>query len=204
MHHPGSRILFGISAIGLYVSAASAAHNEPFRARFVRAWLVTSYMPCTTPNDTLPGTLAFPACTPEVRSDSVCGFSPTGSGQLSIQRDPLGSNSPVDIRVIATLQNLNAGCIGETLCADMTLRVTTHNCLSGGTCTSVDMPYLTPACCVVAGNGSCSFNTTFNTFLPGSIPTGNVAGYEIRDAGLTRTTGPLLPAKPFIMGAFIP
>ena len=167
MHHLGSRILFGISAIGL----------KPFRARFVRGWLVTSYMPCTAPNDTIPGTLAFPACTPEVRSDSVCGFTATGSGQLSIQRNPVGSNTPVDIRVIASLQNLNAGCIGETLCADMTLRVTTHNCLSGGgTCTSVDLPYLTSACCVVAGNGSSSFNTTFNTFLAGSIPTGNLAG----------------------------
>src|SRR5262249_51284612 len=123
---------------------------------------------------------------------------------LSIQRDPFGSNSPTDIRVTANLMSLDAGCVGQTLCADMTLRVTTHTCLSGFNCTSIDVAYLTPACCVVTGTGACTINTTFNTFLLGSIVTGNVAGYQVRDAGLQRTTGPSVPARPFTMGVLIP
>ena len=189
-HRLSIGVLGGAIVGGLLISGvALAGHNEPKEAKEFKTSLVRAFAACTAPNDfTLnPG---LPACMPAIPEDSVCLIDPVnGFGELLVQV----LNGDVKIQVIVDKM---IGCDGETLDAVATVQVTTDNCAFGADCTSVVVPDLPVASCVVSG-GKCEIDTTVNTVMPGSFVVGDNVGIEVLGCGLKRTTlgsVPLLPA----------
>ncbi len=193
-------IVAGALAIALLVCPllarrAGAQHDEPKRAKSVKAALITAYDPCTSPNTTTQGsTIAIPACSPPVRSDSECGFQgpffKSGYAKASGVTTPVG-----DFRLSFVAKNLNPGCEGRKLCALAAVRVTTDRC-ELKPCT-FDLPqwYVdsVTGCCVVAG-GECRVSTSINSEMLGTLLQGEKTGIEILGCGLKRIDGPNTPS----------
>ena len=131
---------------------ASGSHDEPKRAKSVKAALITAYEPCTLPNTVTQGSsLTIPACSPPARSDPECGFQgaffTAGYAKASGVTTPIG-----DFRLSYVAKNLNPGCEGRKSCAVAEVRVTTDQCQMKP-CT-FDLPqwYVdsVTGCCIVA------------------------------------------------------
>ena len=186
------RVVVALSATALLATAASA-HDEPRRAKSVRAALVTAYESCTNPNTTTDGPSAFPACSPPVRSDTECGFQgpffKSGYAKASGMTTTIG-----DFRLGYVAKGLNPGCEGRRLCAVAQVRVTTDRCVQKP-CT-FDLPqwYVdsVTGCCTVAG-GECRVATSINSEMIGTLAQGEKTGIEIVGCGLKRIDGPNLP-----------
>lgn len=186
------------SAIALAAVLAAAlpasGHDEPKRAKSVKAALVTAYEPCTNPNTVIDGPAGFPACSPPVRSDPECGFQgpffKAGYAKASGVTTPLG-----DFRLSYVAKGLNPGCEGQRLCAVAQARVTTDRCVQKP-CT-FDLPqwYVdsVTGCCIVTG-GECRVSTSINSEMLGTLAPGEKTGIEILGCGLKRITGSNLPA----------
>jgi hypothetical protein len=173
---------------------AVMAHDEPRRAKSVKAALVTAYEPCTNPNTVVDGPAAFPACSPPTRGDGVCGFQgaffKAGYAKASGATTPTG-----DFRLSYVAKGLNAGCEGRRLCAVAQVRVTTDRCVQKP-CT-FDLPqwYVNSltGCCTVQ-SGQCRVGTSINSEMLGTLRQGEKTGIEIVGCGLKRVDGPNLPA----------
>ena len=179
-----------------WVGVARATHDEPGRGRSVKMPLVTSYAPCTSPNDeTLGGNPPLPACSPPVRNDPQCGF------QLPDQMHGQGKASAVsqtngDIELKLTAKGLL--CEGYQLCGSLSFRATTDRCKNGSACTVIDIinwtaPSGGTGCCLVTG-GQCRIKTTVNAIRFDTVNAGDRAGVELLGCGLKRVTGPALPS----------
>jgi hypothetical protein len=169
----------GAAYLGVGADVAIADHNTPRKAKNLKAELVTSYLPCTTPNTTGGG---LPACTPPERSNPSCGFGPVGSGKfiLAVQRRPNG------IRPKLILRGLDAGCEGKTLRLRFTTRVTYDNC-GGASCTLEEEFGAEGTDCLVA-NGRCTGmgSFTFQEGLLWNLAIVDCGVFEVADA-LVRT-----------------
>ncbi len=188
MHTRMYMILGAALAVGLLTNVALAAHNEPKAASGASNRLVTAYEPCLAPNDsTAGGLLIFPACNPPVRSDALCSFGPRGAGSLQT-----GLAKGPDLKIVAKLTGLTAGCEGHTMALVSSVRITTDNCVLPGPCTATDLPPLPFGTCVVSG-GKCSIRTTVNkAFGAPIIVGGDRVGIEFLQCGMQRQTGPPL------------
>lgn len=182
-----------LSVIALAASAG-AYHDEPRRAKALKAPLVTAYQPCTSPNTQTLGFPALPACHPAVRMDSLCGFTSqstlSGYGKAAAKSKPNG-----DFAVSISAKGLSAGCEGQTLCGVVRVRATTHRCAEGP-CTVADLDFTSTsptACCTVL-SGVCVVQTTINSEVLGTLIVGDRTGLEVYGFGLRRVTGPNLPA----------
>src|SRR5262245_5278912 len=184
------------AALGATLLAAPArAHDEPKRAKSVKAALITAYEPCTNPNTVTQGSaLSIPACSPPVRSDPECGFQgpffKAGYAKASGATTPIG-----DFRLSYVAKSLNPGCEGQRLCAVAQVRVTTDRCQQAP-CT-FDLPqwYVdsVTGCCTVTG-GECRVSTSINSEMLGTLAPGEKTGIEILGCGLKRITGANTPA----------
>jgi hypothetical protein len=198
--------LAGSVAIGVLLAASLAgAHDEPRRAKTIKAPLVTAYKPCTSPNTMTAGPIPVPACSPPVRSDTECGFQGpffrAGYGKAAGVTTPLG-----DFKLSFTAKNLGPGCEGRTLCAVASVRLTTERCLQSP-CT-IDIPQwlsnTITGCCVVNG-GACRVSTSINSEMLGVLQQGEKTGIEIRGCGLKRVDGPNVPSDfTFTCGVLAP
>ncbi len=194
------------AAFALPVGAASAAHDQPAKAKTMLSDLVTGYAPCTAPNTTVSDSLSLPACTPPVRYDSKCGFGGTGSGTVKAVVTGKESRANGDIQVSAKASGIT-GCEGETLCLVAAFRGTLDNCPEGS-CTTIDVPSFIigsgEQCCVVTG-GVCKLKTTVNTVAPGAVNSGKDDGAHVLGWGLQRTTGsPAATGPTFGSGLLVP
>jgi hypothetical protein len=193
--------------VPVIASRAGAFHDEPRRAKTLKAPLVTAYAPCTNPNTETLGFPALRACYPAQRMDSLCGFvSETthlaGYGKASGKARPNG-----DFRVEISAKGLSNGCEGQTLCGIVRVRATTHRCAEGP-CTVEDMDFMVPtsptACCTVVA-GQCQVSTTINSEVLGTLVVGDRTGFEVYGFGLKRTTGLNPPAgNTFSSGGLTP
>lgn len=182
-------------ALVLGATALSHAHDEPKRAKSVKAPLVTAYEPCTSPNTLTGGDIPLPACAPPVRSDPECGFQgpffKAGYGKAAATTKSLG-----DLRMSFVATGLAPGCEGRKLCAAASIRMTTDRCQIHP-CT-VDIPdlFVTSAtgCCTVTG-GICRVKTSINSELLGTLQPGEKTGIEILGCGLKRVDGPNPPGR---------
>ena len=174
---------------------SSGSHDEPKRAKSVKAALITAYEPCTSPNTVTQGSaLPIPACSPPARSDPECGFQgaffTAGYAKASGVTTPIG-----DFRLSYVAKNLNPGCEGRKLCAVAEVRVTTDQCQMKP-CT-FDLPqWFVPSvtgCCIVAG-GQCRVTTSINSEMLGTLVPGGKTGIEILGCGLKRLDGPTPPS----------
>ena len=174
---------------------ASGSHDEPKRAKSVKAALITAYEPCTLPNTVTQGSsLTIPACSPPARSDPECGFQgpffTAGYAKASGVTTPIG-----DFRLSYVAKNLNPGCEGRKLCAVAEVRVTTDQCQMKP-CT-FDLPQWfvdsVTGCCIVAG-GQCRVSTSINSEMLGTLTPGGKTGIEILGCGLKRLDGPNPPS----------
>ena len=190
----------------LVAGRALAAHDEPKRAKALKAPLVTVYQPCTAPNTQTTGFPSLPACSPPVRMDPVCGFTDpatqqSGYGKASAKARPNG-----DFRVDITAKGLNPGCEGQTLCGTIRVRATTNRC-AGASCTVADLDFMSnsaTACCTVMG-GYCAVSTTIDSEVLGTLVVNDRTGLEVYGFGLKRITGPNLPATyTFVSGGLTP
>jgi len=175
-------------------ASIAGAHDEPKRARLIRAPLVTAYEPCTAPNTFTGGDIPIPACAPPKRSDTECGFQgpyfKAGYGKATAATKTLG-----DLRLSFVAEALGPGCEGRRLCAFASIRMTTDRCLVHP-CT-VDLPNLyvdSPTGCCTVERGACRVSTSINSELLGLLQPGEKTGIEINGCGLKRTDGPNLPA----------
>lgn len=168
-------------------AAQAGSHDEPKRAKSVKAALITAYEPCTSPNtETIGSALSIPACSPPVRSDPVCGFQgpffTAGYAKASGVTTPIG-----DFRLSYVAKNLNPGCEGRKLCAVAEVRVTTDQCQMKP-CT-FDLPQWfvdsVTGCCIVTG-GQCRVSTSINSEMLGTLIQGGKTGIEILGCGLKR------------------
>jgi len=174
---------------------ASGSHDEPKRAKSVKAALITAYEPCTLPNTVTQGSsLTIPACSPPARSDPECGFQgaffTAGYAKASGVTTPIG-----DFRLSYVAKNLNPGCEGRKSCAVAEVRVTTDQCQMKP-CT-FDLPQWfvdsVTGCCIVAG-GQCRVSTSINSEMLGTLIPGGKTGIEILGCGLKRLDGPNPPS----------
>jgi len=174
---------------------ASGSHDEPKRAKSVKAALITAYEPCTLPNTVTQGSsLTIPACSPPARSDPECGFQgaffTAGYAKASGVTTPIG-----DFRLSYVAKNLNPGCEGRKSCAVAEVRVTTDQCQMKP-CT-FDLPQWfvdsVTGCCIVAG-GQCRVSTSINSEMLGTLTPGGKTGIEILGCGLKRLDGPNPPS----------
>lgn len=184
---------------------ASAFHDEPRRAKTLKAPLVTSYEPCTTPNTSTHGFPALSACYPAKRMDELCGFTSattlSGYGRASGKSKPNG-----DFKIDITAKSLNAGCEGQTLCGIVRVRATTHRCDSGP-CTVMDMDFTgsSPTACCTVVSGVCVVSTTINSEVLGTLVVGDRTAFEVFGFGLKRTSGPNPPTgNSFTSGGLTP
>ena len=123
-----SIVLLGSPLTRPATALSSGSHDEPKRAKSVKAALITAYEPCTSPNTVTQGSsLPIPACSPPERSDPECGFQgpffTAGYAKASGVTTPIG-----DFRLSYVAKNLNPGCEGRKLCAVAEVRVTTDQC----------------------------------------------------------------------------
>jgi len=190
-------LLAAVVASGFFVcNVAVASHIEPRKAKKYTTEAVTTYEPCLAPNDATP-TIGIPACSPVVRSDSVCGFEPDiGKGRFVGRVMSSG-----DIKLRGMVVGLSEGCEGEVLAAAVSVRITTENCSGGGSCTTGDfqMPL---GNCTVSG-GSCRVSSTVNTVLPGALRPGENEAFEVLGCSLWRVSGPNAPVQTLSCGLLI-
>ena len=184
---------------------ASAFHDEPRRAKALKAPLVTAYQACTSPNTQTLGFPALPACYPAQRMDDLCGFTSasglSGYGKASGKSRPNG-----DFKIDIYAKGLNEGCEGQTLCGIVQVRATTHRC-SQGPCTVADMAFTgsSPTACCTVVSGVCTVTTTINSEVLGTLVAGDRTAFEVYGFGLRRVSGPNLPSgNTFVSGGLTP
>src|SRR5690349_13985970 len=101
-------LMSGGIALVMLLGSQARAHDEPRRAKTIKAPLVTAYKACTSPNTYTAGPLPVPACSPPERSDDLCGFQgpffKSGYGKASGITTPIG-----DFRLSFTAKGLNPG-----------------------------------------------------------------------------------------------
>lgn len=167
------------------VAGPAVAHNEPSRARTLKAQLVQAHAPCTAPNTATSG--GFPACTPEIQIDPTCRFGDKGSGTLTaaVKGSALAAK--------AVLKGLDAGCNGRTLTAVVSLRATTDDC-PFATCTA-EMTDLPLGTCTVT-RGKCAVKGTVG---PGVFTGNNETGVEVLGCGIKNGT-----VRTFSCGLLVP
>jgi hypothetical protein len=154
----------GLAALGV-ATVVFATDTPPLKANKIQGEFVEAYDPCTAVN-VVTGN-GFPACTPAVPSDPVCGFGVKGAGKFQAKADTkLG-----DVKLKAKLEGLSPTCNGIPLTLRTTIRATPEDCGGGQKCTVVDLEEIPLVACIVA-KGVCSINTTVNTQLPGTILAG--------------------------------
>ena len=198
------RIVLAALALLAVHERAMATHgdNAPKRAGKMVMALVQGQATCLAPNDSAGAVTAYPACHPAVPADSLCGFTSSGIGKMSL----LAGRS--DVRVKVRVVGLAPTCNGQTLCAIATLRLTTDDCTSGDAagCTSLDTFDAPLAGCCTVTAGMCRIATSLNDAVAGSVTGGNAATYEIRGCGLSRiTAGPEPPLGPALRcGLLVP
>ena len=193
-------------AVTLVVAGtAGATHDEPKRAKTIKAPLVTAYQPCTNPNTQTTGTPALPACYPAVRMDEVCGFMDAtylaGHGKAVG-----GAKANGDFSVKITAKGLNSGCENRTLCGIVRVRATTHRCTLGA-CTVQDLDFqgTSPTACCIVQSGYCAVQTTINSEVLRTLVPGDRTGVEVFGFGLKRIDGADLPAgNTFTSGGLTP
>lgn len=206
MKHSSRRIARGLIVAALVVvGPAWAFHDEPRRAKSLKAPLVTAYQACTAPTTQTLGFPALPACYPAKRVDDLCGFASgslvSGYGKASVKALPNG-----DFRVGITAKGLNAGCEGQTLCGVVRVRATTHRCAEGP-CTVADLDFSgsSPTACCTVVSGVCVVTTTINSEVLGTLVVGDRTAFEVQGFGLRRVTSPPLPAgNSFTSGGLTP
>ncbi len=205
MHAPTRRVHAFVAVVVLTASAAWAFHDEPRRAKAVKAPLVTSYQPCTAANTSTNGFPALAACYPAVRMDELCGF--TSANTLSGYGKASGKSRPNgDFKIDISAKGLNAGCEGQTLCGIVHVRATTHRC-DQRPCTVVDMDFTgsSPTACCTVVSGTCTVSTTINSEVLGTLVVGDRTGFEVFGFGLKRTSGPNPPTgNSFTSGGLTP
>ncbi|HXJ34480.1 MAG TPA: hypothetical protein VMS22_10635 [Candidatus Eisenbacteria bacterium] len=185
--------LTAVAGVLVLGGVAGAFHDEPKRAKTLKAPLVTAYQQCTAPNTTTMGVPALPACYPAVRSDPLCGFVNgsllAGYGKASGRARPNG-----DFKIDITLRGINSGCEGQTLCGLILVRATTHRCAQGP-CTTADLPFQgsSPTACCIVVDGACNVSTTINSEVLGTLVVGDRTGIEVFGFGIRRTSGPNPP-----------
>jgi hypothetical protein len=193
----GLGALIGMIAGGFFVCKMTlASHIEPEKAKKYIVEMVTTYEPCLAPND-YTASLPIPACSPVVRSDSLCGFEEdSGSGKFvgKVVR-------PGDIKLRGVIRGLSAACEGWTFAAVVAVRITTEDCVEGDSCTTGDfeMPIGT---CKVTG-GRCDISSSVNALLPGALRPGDNEGFEVLGCGLVRINGPDAPVQTLSCGLLI-
>jgi len=194
-----------LAALVVVAARADAFHDEPRRAKTVKAPLVTAYQPCTSPNTQTLGFPALPACYPAQRMDDLCGFTSattlSGYGKASGKSKPNG-----DFAISISAKNLNTGCEGQRLCGIVRVRPTTHRC-SQGPCTVMDMDFTgsSPTACCTVVSGVCIVQTTINSEILGTLVVGDRTGVEVFGFGLKRVTGPNPPTgNTFTSGGLTP
>jgi hypothetical protein len=191
----GTTGFVAIALAGVLASSpVRATHDEPGRGKALKTTLVTAYDACTSPNTTTSGGLPQPACSPPVRSDSVCGFGAL-YGRYGMAKAK-GIARDGDIELSVTASGLGNGCEGQTLCGVVIVRVTTDRCANGmSPCTTSDIELTNTsetACCRVF-NGNCKLKTTINTEVFDAIRAGERAGVQVLGCGLRRISGTSLP-----------
>jgi len=199
-----ARLVFCL-AIGT-AAGASAFHDEPKRAKAVKAPLVTAYLPCTSPNTHTTGVPSFAACEPPLRVDELCGFTDplyvSGLGKAAGQAKANG-----DFQIKVVVRGLNSGCEGRTMCPTVKIRATTHRCATGAACTTQDIELIgaSPTACCKVMSGACSVSTTINSEVLGTLVPGDRTGVEIYGIGLRRVDGQDPPATSgFVSGILTP
>jgi hypothetical protein len=186
-------LMCGGVAVAMLLGSQAWGHDEPRRAKTIKAPLVTAYKACTSPNTMTAGPIPVPACSPPAREDDICGFQgpffKSGYGKASGITTPIG-----DFKLSFTAKGLNPGCEGRKLCAVASVRITTERCLAGS-CT-FDLPtWLSDTitgCCIVE-SGTCRVNTSINSEMLGVLEQGEKTGIQILGCGLKRMDGPSLP-----------
>jgi len=173
---------------------AGATHDEPGKGKSARASLVTAYEPCTSPNTTTSGLTPWPACSPPVRSDPVCGF---GNLPVTIANGRAKAKTrPFDVEFAFAAKGLPLSCEGLTLCGVVSIRVSTDRCVDSP-CTLQDLINVTgteaTSCCVVQ-RGVCSVRSSINREIFDALRAGERAGIQILGCGLKRIDGPNPPA----------
>jgi hypothetical protein len=213
------------AAVGLAAAVAHAQLPVPQKANKAQATLVQAFEPCSAPNDSVdaPGLpIALPACSPAAPQDPGCTFGPKGQGQIQTVVTGSAKSGKQDLKIQAKLQNLAAGCIGETLCFQTSVTASTDNCTSGNPngCTILDVltnpfplgiaPGFPTACCTVDAKGKCQIKTTLNTIIGAQFFTGqsNVS-LGLNQLGVVRTSSVNSPAPPgngysFTAGLLVP
>jgi hypothetical protein len=177
-------------------NVALANHIEPERAKKYIVELVTTYEPCETPND-YTASLPIPACSPVVRSDSLCGFQPdVGRGKFVGKVRYKG-----DISIKGVVRELDEGCEGESFSAVVAVRITTEDCVAGDSCTTGDFEMPIGNCIVT--DGLCRVRSSVNTLLPGVLRPGDNEGFEMLGCGLIRTSGAGAPVQTLSCGLVI-
>ena len=196
MSRTRTTVVLGIVAgLALGGVVRAATHNEPLKGVLYKAFVMTAYGACTSPNTmtAAPG-LVLPACL-AVRQDTTCGYGAKGSGKVTIK------GVPGDVQVKATLAGLNDGCEGETLTLTVTVNSTNDDCgmaPDGCTIAGALTTNLGIASCVVT-QGKCIIKSTANTFAPGTMEGGKHDGWEIQAVRFRRGT-----VYPFAAGIFVP
>ncbi len=171
---------FAVAATLGIAGVASATHNEPISAKKLSLSLVTSYSACSGGPNTTTVLLPLPACDPPVRNDSVCGFGAKGSVKAGVS----GSGATETIKFSVKAADIT-GCEGQTLALVASVRLTTDDCMSGGSCTVLEgtlQDFPVGLSCVVT-DGKCS--------IKGALPTGILApgkntGLQLQGCALKR------------------
>jgi len=155
----------------LVASAATAAHNEPAKAKGIKGAFVTAHQPCVVPDSF---TSSFiPACPPAIQGNS-CNFTAKGSGKFSVSVS--GKGATRDVKIRAKLAGVS-GCDGETLNLVADMRTTADDC-GGVSCTTIDVLGFPVGSCTVAA-GECAIKTTLNTLDPGMVQAGKNTAFTI-------------------------
>jgi len=197
----------GVVALAMTAGSAQAQYNFAKKANKFQSTLVPQYAACAASDTTTTGVVPLPACSPAVRSDSVCGYDVSDplkpAGQGSVQAVVAGKGATLDMKLQVKLQGLSAGCIGETLCIVPSVRVATAGCADADPngCTVLEVltnPFASlgaGACGVVDDKGKLQIKTTVDTSAGSDlISGGNNLALELARVGVRRTTGPSLPA----------
>jgi hypothetical protein len=183
----------GVLAVGFFLLTpdARATHNEPGKGKSAKASLVTAYEPCTNPNTTTSGLTPWQACSPPVRSDSVCGFETSPISSAATGRVKAKSQFS-DVTFAISAKGLLLSCEGLTLCAVFSVRVSTDRCVQSP-CTLVDLINVTgtevTSCCTVT-HGVCQVKSSINREILDALRLGERAGIQILGCGLRRVDGP--------------
>ena len=172
--------------LALLVASAAGAYEQPGTGNKAEFALVNGYKPCAVADvNTNLLINGAGACAPPVAS-GPCAFGSNGSGKLTFKKIGSSAQGTEDVQMTAAAKGLDGSCEGLLLWIQLSIRVSTNNCVAGS-CTEVDLDDLqfanTP--CVVR-EGKCKIKTTMNTTLPGYkwIPNGSNTGVQILACGL--------------------